>query len=88
MSEISANKRSDVVNLYLNGLSEEQVSTNTKVDAEDVEGILQEFLSAAKRLYELEMETGKNCNEIIEELKELMAQREELIGDITDMHCM
>jgi hypothetical protein len=88
MMQIPANKRADVINLYVSGLPKEQVLAGANVTPEEMDAVVTEFLGSARRLFELEQKTGKTCDEIVAEVEELSQQREKLISDLTDMECM
>ena len=88
MSQISSEKKLNVINLYVKGLPKEQVSAGANVTPEEMETVVAEFLGSAKRLFELEQKTGKTCDEIIADVEDLSQQRDKLINDLTDMECM
>lgn len=86
--QVPANKKLDVINLYIKGLPKDQISAGANVAMDDVNTVVSEFMGSAKRLFKLEQETGKTCDEIITEVEELSQQREKLLSDLTDMECM
>ena len=88
MTQMSLEKKLDVINLYVKGLPEEQILAGANVTPEEMKNVVAEFLESARRLFELEQETGKTCDEIIAEVEELSEQRNKLIDDLTDMECM
>lgn len=46
------------------------------------------FISAAIELFQIEKETGRSYTEIASEVKELSDEREKLIAQVQDLHCM
>ena len=86
--QVPANKKTDVINLYVKGLPKEQISAGANVTLEEVDAVVTEFMGSARRLFELEQKTGKTCDEIISDVEELSQQRDKMIGDLTDMECM
>ena len=88
MAQTISKKKLDVINLYIGGLPDEQIQSGANASSDEVTAIVTEFNVAAKRLFELEQQTGKTCSEIISELKEMIKQKEALIGDLCDMECM
>ena len=88
MAQIPFNRKLDVINLYIKDLPKQEISARANVSQGVVDFIVKEFLEAAKRMFDLEQKTGKTCDEIITEVKELSQQREKFIGDLTDMECM
>ena len=88
MAQTPLEKKLDVINLYIKGLPEEEISAGANASSGEVNAILEEFLGAAKRLFELEQQVGKTCTEIIAQVEELSRRRDELIRDLTDMECM
>ena len=88
MAQTTLQKKMDVINLYIKGLPKEEISAGANVSPDDVDAILDEFLEAAKRFFDLEQQTGKTHAEIIAEVEELSELRDKLIEETRDLHCM
>ena len=88
MGDLSNQKKLDIVNLYVGGASTSDISTKTGVVEEDVDAIIEELLTVASEVYEIQNETGKTITELLTEIREMTELRDKLIEETRDMHCM
>jgi len=88
MTQVTADKKMDVVNLYIKNLPIDEIEAGANVSADDVDAIIKEFMQTAQRLFELAQDTGKTYDEIIADVEELSQTRTKLLSDLKDMECM
>ena len=88
MTQPSIEKRKDVVNMYINGTSGDEIASGAHIPANEVDAIISDFKGSAKRLYELAQKTGKTFQEITIEIEQLSREHEKLTSDLTLMETM
>ena len=88
MTQLSIEKKKDVVNMYINGASSDEIASGADIPANEVDTIISDFKGSAKRLYELAQKTDKTFEGIATEIEQLSQEHEKLASDLTLMETM
>ena len=88
MARLTMDKIMEVIDMHIKGMAREKIASDTELSAQDVDKIVNEFMNASKRLYELAQKEDKPLQQIVDEIEDVADKHEKLLNELTYMETM